>query len=146
MTRKILKLEIENEYEFLLAGIISGWKDYRLCYELNQLLQLNLTRLQDVVVPAGKPGSSTRHSGYAGAGKNNETYHIVSNRDKDGTGNLIPEMKSIDYFIIISDAPANFDLNGLIKKLRAVENISGVYDIDPTGLKSADAFLLLLEA
>lgn len=146
MSRKVLKLEIENEYEFLLAGIITGFKDYRLCYELNQLLQINLRRLPDIIVPAGKPGSHTRHSGYAGTGKNNETIYVVSNRDKEGTGNFIPEMKSIDYFIIISDVASNFDLTGLIKKIRSVENISGVYDIDPSGLKSADAFLLLLEA
>ncbi len=146
MIRKVLKLEIENEYEFCLAGIITGFKDYRLCYELNQHLHLSLNRLPDVVVPAGKPGSSTRHSTYAGSGKNGENCHVVSNRDKEGTGNFIPEMKSIDYFIVISDVPGNFDMDGVIKKIRAIENISGVYNIIPSSLKSADAFLLLLEA
>ena len=144
--KKVVKLEFENDFEFLLAGVISGFKDYKLCYVLNHLLQLNFVRHQDVTVPVGKPGSFTRHSYFSALGKDQEHYHIISNRDKDGTGAFIPEMKSIDFFILVSEMPGNFNMNELTKKIRAIENISGIYEIDPSEMKSADAFLLFLEA
>jgi hypothetical protein len=145
MSKKILKLPVQNEFDFFLAGLISGYKDYRLCFDLNNALQLNFLRGNDVVLPAGKPGSSTRHSYFTGEGKDGEMYHVISNRDKDGTGYFIPEMKNIDYFLVVSAAPPGFRMDALVKTTRQVEIISGVYDLDPTELKSAETFLLFLE-
>jgi hypothetical protein len=146
MSKKIMKLEFENDFEFLLAGVITGHKDYRLCYEINDFMKLNFLRKKDVIVPAGKPGSSTRHSYFSCPGKDNEYYHIISNRDKDGTGFFIPEQRSIDFFLLVSNPPPNFNINNLINKTREVDNISGVYEIEPSEIKSAEAFLLFLEA
>ena len=146
MSKKILKLQFQNEFEFLLAGLISGYKDYRLCFELNTAMKLSFKRNKDVVLPAGKPGSSTTHSYFYSDGRNGERYHVISNRDKEGTGFYIPEMKNIDFFLLVSEASAKFDMDKLIKQTREIEIISGVYEIDPYELKSAEAFLLFLEA
>ncbi len=145
MTKKVLKLNYENEFEFLVAGLISAYRDFKVCFELNDLLRLNILRGEDVIVPAGKPGSTTRHSYFTCRGRNSESYHIISNRDKDGTGYFIPEMRNIDYFLLISEAPASFDMNGLVSSVRKIEIISGVFEVVPTEMKSAEAFLLFLE-
>jgi len=55
-------------------------------------------------------------------------------------------MKNIDFFLIVSEAPGNYDMAGLIKQTREIEIVSGVYEIDPYDLKSAEVFLLVLEA
>lgn len=145
MTKKVLKLNYENEFDFLVAGLISAYRDFRVCFELNELLNFNMLRGEDVVVPAGKPGSNTRHSYFMCRGRNSESYHIISNRDKDGTGYFIPEMRNIDYFLLISEAPGSFDMNGLVRSVRKIDIISGVFEVEPAEMKSAEAFLLFLE-
>lgn len=146
MSKKILKLDFEGEYDFLLLGLICGYKDYKLCFELNEMLKLNFQRKDDVNFPAGRPGSNTRHSYYESAGNDFESYHILSNRDKAGTGFFIQEKKNVDFFLLITNAAGSFDLKKLISDIRKVDIVSGVYELDPYDLKSADSFLIFLES
>lgn len=145
MTKKVLKLEFEREFDFLIVGLISAYKDFRLCYELNQAININFLRNDDVVVPAGKPESSTRHSHFSCAGRDHEMYHVISNRDKDGTGHFITEMRNIDYFLIVAESSTNYEMSELVKKLRGINIVSGAYEIETSEMKSAEAFLLFLE-
>ncbi len=146
MSKKVIKLDFEGEYNFVLLGLICGFKDYKLCFELNQLLNLNFQRKEDVLFPAGRPGSSTRHSYFESKGHDFESYHVLSNRDKSGTGFVIPENKNIDFFVLVTDASLDFKTKNLITSLRKVEIISGVYEMDPYKIKSADSFLFFLES
>jgi hypothetical protein len=146
MSKKILKIDFGGDFDFLLAGIICGHKDYRLCFELNDSMALQLLRKEDVLLPAGKPVSSTRHSYYSSIGADNEHYHIISNRDKEGTGYYIPEKKNIDYFVLITETPTLFDFKYFVKQLRQITIIGGAYEFDPAEIKSAEAFFLFLES
>ncbi len=145
MTKKVLQLNFEKDFDFQIVGLISAYRDFRLCFELNVAMKINFLRNKDVNVPAGKPGSNTRHSYFSCTGRDHEMYHVISNRDKDGTGYFIPEMRNIDYFLIVSDAAMSFDISNLIKVVRGIEIVSGAYEIYPSKMKSAEAFLLFLE-
>lgn len=145
MPKKVLKLDFEGDFEFALAGMLCGYKDYRLCFELNLALNLNFERNDDISLSAGRPGSSTRHSYYSFNGPDNEVYHILSNRDKGNTGFYIPEMKNVDYFLLITGASPSFDVSMIISTIRNIEIISGIYEINPKELKSADSFLIFTE-
>ncbi len=145
MNIKILKLDYKHDYDFLLVGIISACRDYQLCYELNQNLKLDFQRKEDVTVPAGKPGSQTCHSYFCCPGRDGGFYHVITNRDKNGTGFFIPEMRSIDYFLLVCEVPGNFDLTALVKSIREIKNFSGAFAIEPSEMKSAEAFIMLLE-
>ncbi len=145
MTKKVLQLNFEKDFDFLIVGLLSAYRDFRLCFELNEAMKINFLRNKDVYVPAGKPGSSTRHSYFSCTGRDHEKYHVISNRDKEGTGYFIPEMKNIDYFLIVSEVAMSYDISKLIKLVRGIEIVSGAYDIQPSQMKSAEAFLLFLE-
>jgi hypothetical protein len=146
MSKKILKLSYENNRDFSVAGIVSGYKDFKVCFELNHALDLNLKRFDDVSLAAGRPGSSTLHSYFAFSGKDGEDYHVISNKDKASTGFCIPELKEIDYFVVVSGAGSTFPFEQFVNRIRKIEIISGAYVIDHTSLKSVDSFLLFLES
>ncbi|MBL0341566.1 MAG: IPExxxVDY family protein [Bacteroidetes bacterium] len=146
MSKKIIKLDFEGEFNFILLGLLCGFKDYKLCFELNHILNLSFQRKDDVNIPAGRPGSNTRHSHYESNGFDFESYHVLSNRDKGGTGFFIPEKKNIDFFLLVTDAPGSFDLKNLMSSLKNLEIITGVYEMDPYEMKSADSFLIFLES
>ena len=145
MSKKTLKLNFQGDLDFFVAGIVSGNKDYRLCFELNLALGLNFVRNEDVTQSTGRPGSSTRHSYFTFTGNDNEIYHVISNRDKGNTGFYIPEMKNVDYFLLISGASKSFATAKLTNTIRKLEIVSGVYEIKHRELKSVDGFLVLIE-
>lgn len=145
MSKKTLKLNFQGDFDFIVAGLVCGYKDYRLCFELNLALGLNFVRHDDVLQSAGRPGSNTRHSYFTFQGNDFEMYHIVSNKDKGLTGFYIPEMKNIDYFLVVSGASKSFDVSNMINEIRKIEIVSGVYEINHRELKSVEAFLILIE-
>ncbi len=145
MSKKILKLTFDRDYDFSLAGIVSGSRDYKVCFELNRALGLNFTRQNDVSLETNMPGSNTTHAYFRFSGHIAEDYHLISNRDKANTGFYIPEMREIDYFLLVSGANNSFEIDNLVSKIRTIEIISGVYAIDPLQLKSVEAFLLFIE-
>ena len=146
MSIKVLKLDYKHDYDFLLVGIICSHRDIKLGYELNQNLSLDFSRMNDVEVPAGRPGSHTRHSYFSCPGSDGGFYHLINNRDKDGTGYFIPEMRNFDFFLLVCEVPGNFDLTALVKSIRQIEIVAGTFPIEPSEIKSADAFLLILES
>ncbi|MFM7080311.1 MAG: IPExxxVDY family protein [Bacteroidota bacterium] len=139
------KLDFDQDLDFLLIGILSGSKDFKLCFEINRLFRLDLTRLDDLSISTGRPGSTTRHARFVSMKKHLERYYLVSNRDTDNTGSFIPEMRNVDYFLAISGMAANFELKKMVDGLRSLPVVSGAFEIDPAGLKSAETFFCLLE-
>lgn len=143
--QKILKLDFDQDLDFLLIGIISGARDYKLCFEVNRTFGLDLTRLDDLCISAGRPGSQTRHARFVTNKKAEERYYLLSNRDVDNTGSFIPEMRNIDYFLAVAGMAANFELRRMVEELRTIDVVSGAFEINPDELKSAETFLCLLE-
>lgn len=145
MPKKVLKLDFESNFDFSLAGLVCGYRDFRLCFELNLALNLNFVRNEDIYLSAGRPGSRTRHSYYNFMGADSETYHVLSNRDKGNTGFYIPEMRNIDFFLLVTGLNNYTDMDNIIEIIRSIEIVTGIYEINPKELKSAEAFLNFTE-
>jgi len=145
MGKKILKLDPQIQEEYLVAGIISGFKNYRICFELNKNLKIDLSRVEDFTLESDRPGSMTCHAKYKWKGDFADTCVLLSNKDTRSTGYFCPEYKNIDYFLIF-DAPLSVDdFEKCKQKIRDIDVITGVYEIDLKKIKSADAFYILLQ-
>lgn len=138
MAKKILKIDFSSEYDFLLFAIVCSQKDYRLCFELNRHLKINLKRENDVSLVIDSHKNRTDFSNYYYRSKHNEQYRVVNNKGQ--TGSFIPKSKNIDYFLQIKNMQS--DSEEILKQLKKIEIISGVYEIEAGKLKSADNFLI----
>ena len=138
MAKKILKIDFRFEYDFLLFAIVCSQKDYRFCFELNQLLKINLKREADVTLVIDSHQNRSNFSNYFYRSKLNEQYRVINNKSQ--TGSFIPESKNIDYFLQIKNMQS--DAGTILKQLKKIEIISGVYEIEAGKLKSADNFLI----
>ncbi len=139
MAKKVFKLEADNDFDFLMAGIICSFKDYRLCFELNQTLRMQLKRQKDHTLYLGKPGAEAHFSFYTFTDKYGELFYVLSNKCVQAT--LIPEKSAYDYFIIIKNYGAHFSFENFLKKIKTIEMISAVAEIIPDELKSAENLL-----
>jgi hypothetical protein len=145
MSKKVLRLEEEALPDFLMLGLITGVRDYKLCYEVNRTLGIELSRCNDIDLAAGRPGASTYHACFEFRGNDGDLYLVIGNRDRNHTGHFLPEYKNVDYFLIVANPSPWFDRPQTIKLLRDIPHLSGVYDIQPSQVKSVNNIMMLIE-
>ena len=150
------KLLVDDFYDdtYKLIAIHCGLEDYRLAYLLNQSLGLNLRRKSDDL------DFEYLKSSYSIFEWNNTseyvTWNLVSNvckKEEDSlystglfqseekvmkTFNLVPEYKTVDYFIKISDEIQNINDKLILNRLQHIPQIVTSYSVNPSQIKSKD--------
>lgn len=140
MPKKIIRLAYREEYDFLLAGIICSFKDYRLCFEINDKCRLKLKREKDLTVSAKKLGAINSFAFFSDIKKTGEEFYLIANKHRGAM--LIPEKPAMDFFLLVRNAPFDFDFNEMLKKIKQIEIVSAVAETDPAKLKSAHNLIL----
>ncbi|MEQ8624966.1 MAG: IPExxxVDY family protein [Vicingaceae bacterium] len=133
-----LTLEIEADYEFDLIGICSHIKDYRLSWEINQELKLNLSK--DGNLELSQNGELQSHAFYSFLDEDNFIdYFLISNRSEKGM--LIPEENKCDYFLLIKGLRKKQEINALQKEIASLKHVLTSYTIEVEELKSKNNLL-----
>lgn len=140
-----LRIDVSGDMDFSLTGISCGIKDYRLCFELNRALDLDLERIEDLVLPLPRPGASTIHSCYCCSGADGEMYYLISNRDRNGAGYFVPEHRNLNFLFVITGEGGKFLHDTVTELIRDINLVEAAYNVPPSSIKGADAFLFLLE-
>lgn len=149
-------LEIEFDYDFVLIGIVSNEKDYRLCWGLNNLLNLQLVKQESLEIKGKKQDTPSYFSFFFYQNHNEfSEYAIIANLSESkalatnettlfGLSNdneldneyLIPEQKQMSYFFVIKAEMEQEEVNELIRQLKKIENIQTAVRIDVKSLRS----------
>ncbi len=133
-----LLLNIEEEYDFHLIGISCHSKDYRLCWELNKLLSIDLSRTEDLDL--NLKTSIGQFSFYEFIDEENYSeYFLISNRSAKGF--LLPEQKNTDFLFMIKGTPYDSLVTELLEKISSSEIVLTSYKIDVDSLKSKQNLL-----
>ncbi|MFT6923187.1 MAG: hypothetical protein ACJA1C_002197 [Crocinitomicaceae bacterium] len=135
--KKKYTLTIDYEIDFDLIGICSHHNDYRLAWNINEKIGLNLAKCDEDYVLTDKKGEAvSNHSMYSFEDEENRlTYYLIKNKHQGKF--LIPEKPSIDYFLFLHDNIA-IELDELMNDLKSVPSILGVYEFDPVEIGSAE--------
>ena len=133
-----LTLEIEEEYDFELIGICSHAKDYRLSWELNQQLEFDLGK--DDNLELNTKGDKQSHSFFSFIDEENLIeYYLINNRSESGF--LIPEEKKSDYFLLIRGVLREGRVEELVREIAMIKNVLTTYSIKVDRLKSKSNLL-----
>ena len=133
-----LVLTIEEDYDFTLIGISCHTKDYRLCWELNKVLQTDLIRTTDFEI--NKKSEQVSFSFYEFIDEANYLeYFLISNRAKNGF--LIPEQKKVDFFLMVRGNISESLTKDIIGKINSLSLVLTSFNIDPNQLKSKQNLL-----
>ncbi|HYG18486.1 MAG TPA: IPExxxVDY family protein [Ohtaekwangia sp.] len=135
------KLIIDYEFNFELFGLTSAAKGYKLAWELNQSLHLQLIKQPDLVV-GFKNNTEKSFSFYA-----HETHinrlKLFKNRPSDAESGkyfLIPEFPHFD-FIILAAMEDQYAHQHLLTLIKSVPSVQFVASIPLEGLKSKSNFI-----
>ena len=128
-------LEIEYDFDFVLIGISSHEKDYRICWALNQKLGLELTKTDALEIKDKKQEEASSFSLFV-CERPDEfmEYLIIANRSEKGL--LIPEQKQMDYFFVIKGEVEEEQIEELVNKIKEINFVLTAVRIDPSVLKS----------
>jgi hypothetical protein len=134
-------LEIEYDYDFVLIGISSHEKDYRICWVINNTLALELVKIEPLEIKDKKQDESSHFSLFS-CERPDEfmEYFIIANRSEKGM--LIPEQKQIDYFFVIRGEIENDVVMEIIKKIKESNLVQTAFRIDVSSLKSKQNLIL----
>jgi len=137
---KTKKLKYKPEYDFYLLGILSSENDYKISWEISQLLKTNFVKSDDLKIIDSRFSEYLLFSVFKNTDKVNfPEIKLISNKGKEGF--LIEELKNIDYFIIIYDSDdTNFN-NEFVLKLKKSEIITAVFQLQPEKLRSKEKLL-----
>ncbi len=131
-------LTIEEDYDFSLIGISCHSKDYRLCWELNKVLDTDLIRTTDYEI--SKKSEKVSFSFYEFIDEANYLeYFLISNHGKSGS--LIPEQKKVDFFLMMRGNISESHTKGIIGKINSLSLVLTSFNIDPNQLKSKQNLL-----
>ena len=137
MNRKTLKFEIDLDFE--LVAITTSLRDYRLCYHINKRLNFNFTKSPDLeIIQAGMPVYFSLYQFHWEA--SDTDFYFIANKGSDGY--LIPEMRRVDYFIMIRNYIAGDELEKLVADLNKIQEIVAAVKVDPKKIKSRENLLL----
>lgn len=135
------KLIIDYEFDFELLGLISSAKGYKLAWEINQVLNIQLVKQPDLVV-GFKNNEEKSFSFYSYQTQLNR-LKVFKNKPSDQDGGkyfLIPEFPHYD-FIILADMKEHYTHKQLIHSIKSIASIQLAAIIPLEGLKSKSNFI-----
>ncbi|HEX3009770.1 MAG TPA: IPExxxVDY family protein [Bacteroidales bacterium] len=130
-TQKLITLP---DSDFYLIGIASHENDYRLAWAINATLNINLTKGPDVIIFHEKYKQEINlsyfHQEFAEQGF---SVKLVANRGDNFI--LLDEFRNIDYLFKIEGESAAKRQPDILKNLKSIEIIMGVYPLDIKNIK-----------
>jgi hypothetical protein len=132
--RKRLKVDdAEIRDKARLYSIASSESDIRICYILNQILDIDLSLAEDIVIQNKNLVLKFRNYYYE-SDHGTEKYYLIINRSDSNF--LFPELKKVDYiFMTIADTIIS-GMESSIQKIKSQAGISAIIPIESGKIKS----------
>ncbi len=129
------KLYLEYDFDFIMLGIACYSKDYILCSAINNKMNIDLMKVEDLILIDAKTKLSSGFSMFSYEDEDAIEYHVLANVSNQNHF-LIPEYDKFDYFLIIKNTNSDYDVDALAKALRELQIVILINKINPDKLKS----------
>ena len=127
-------LECAEEFDFAVLAINSHIKAYKLCWNINSSMQLNFEKKNDHNIK-----KDMWFSRYNYISDDGIEYDLLANRSKKGY--LVPNQKSINYFLVVKNDYWEQEKLDFMSKLRNIPDVLLAFEIDIANLKYIDRFI-----
>lgn len=135
MNKTTLKFELD--LDFVLVAITAQLKDYMFCYKINKQLSADFSKITDLEMLFSNEEELFYFSRYFYLMPESETeFYIIANKGTEGF--LVPEMKKVDFFLLIRNYIDRDDLKGIISGINKIPEVLVAAEVDPKRLKSKE--------
>lgn len=138
---KRVKLNLEQNNEYALIGLVSAEPDYKLCLSINKKFRISLKNDDPFTInDQNHPELSfSRFSDHHDPAVN--IFSLISNRN--GKYFLLNKLKNIDYLLQIRISENETNLPFITSFLREIDSVTGVFNIDYSALKDKNLHYLI---
>lgn len=135
MAERKIKNELSTDY--ILVGIASSLKEYKLCYHLNQLLACDFKKLKDLIFEPTDRTRKIQFSVFTGCDEGDRNQFIVfSNKNLDEV--LLPEIGNFDYILQIHGKFEEEEMKNLMEGIREFPEVVMTAEIPLKKIKSKE--------
>ncbi len=121
MPRKVIKAVFKVDFQ--LIGIAANMPDYQMAWHINQALSIHLIREKDhqLLFTKGDYIYNTKFKHQ----NENSSFTLFKNRavESDGQYYLLPEVKNIDYLLMIKDETEIIEILDVRSTLSKIKNV-----------------------
>ena len=141
-TQKVtrLKLNVEQNNDYILLGIVSSEPDYKLSLSLNKKFRISLKN----ILPLKLPGDNKSELSFSRFSNNEDSsdlkFNLISNRS--GKNFLLNKLKNIDYLLQIQTSENDVNFNFINLNLREIDTITAIFNIDINTIKDKNLHYL----
>lgn len=133
MKKQTLTLDIQPE--FYLLALVTPYRYYKIGYFLNKHLQIDLVLQEPLAIQSRETHQLLHFHLYEYYEPLEQmTYQLIANKGEGGA--LIPELKRVDYFLVLEGEFADQQLQAIEKYLAKLSFIHAIYQIQPEHLRS----------
>jgi len=136
------KLQVEHHYEFDLLGLMAPLKDYKMAWVINSSLGIRMVKAKDYELEfLNQPDLVISQFILE---KEHGFIQLLKNRSFSDSGQtlyLVPELKIMDYFLLLQDYTYQTNLNLLIEQLSGSKFVQNVVKLDVSKIKSKENLL-----
>jgi hypothetical protein len=137
---KTKKLKYIPEYNFDLLGLSTSENDYKLSWLISKEFGIEFCKCKELKVFDRKNSEELCFSVFENCDKTN-IWNLKLIANKGNLGYLLPELRNVDYFLMIFDKDETILLKEIIQKLKSINEISGVFIPDIQKLKSKERLI-----
>lgn len=141
-TQKVtrVKLNIEQNNEYILLGLVSAEPDYKLSLTLNKKFRISLKNIG----PLKLPGDARSELVFSRFSNNDDPEDLIFSLISNRTGKyfLLNKLKNIDYLLQIQVPEKEVNLNRITSALREIDTITAVFNIDLNIIKDKNLHYL----
>jgi hypothetical protein len=141
-TQKItrVKLDIDQNNEFILLGLVSAEPDYKLSLSLNNKFSISLKNISPLKLSREDKSELTFSRFSNNDDRTDLIFVLVSNRSDKNY--LLSKLKNIDYLLQIQIAEKEANLTLITSYLREIDTITAVFNINMNTLKDKNLHYL----
>ena len=134
------KITHEPNTNYKLVGVSSSLKEYKLCYHLNQFLNCDFKKLNDLIF---EPTDRTRKIQFSvfKAGSEKDKNHFLVFNNKNLNEVLLPEISNFDFVIQVYGKCEVEDLKNLIEGIKQFPEVVMTAEIPLKKIKSKDRLI-----
>ncbi len=139
--KKILKVEAFDDIS--LIGISTTNRDYKLAWHINQALQIDLSKQDDIRTSSAEGEWHHFAFYYYHAGENLNTFNLIGNHAGDRP--FVRLKMKTDFFLIIRNPLSAEQLDAYTRTIKQIPNVLMAFTLDPAKHKEVDLMLEQVE-
>lgn len=136
-----IHLPVNEQDEPLMLGIVTADPDYKLTLKLNKKLNISLKGAVPVRITENVSKELIFSKFSDSKAAPDSIINLYSNRS--GNNFLLKKLKNIDYIFLIHDPGKNFITGDLPVKLREIDTVTAVFNIDQKTLNDKNLRYLI---